>query len=136
MKVSHMARVVSVSLFLYFALILAAQASMTCRRVEQLGIISTDPRIRESLETYVKTLPRSKVFDVKKPFHITQFTSRFFLAGPREEFCKTSGCYYWLLELKDRVVKEVLGFRGTGVSGSGDPRQQSGTKICKTSTPR
>lgn len=80
-----MTRVLSVALFFCLAQALAAHARVTCTRVEQLGIISVDPRVQESLETYVSGLPRSNLFDVRKPFHITQFNNRFFLAGPRED---------------------------------------------------
>jgi hypothetical protein len=92
---------------LYVAQAFGAHASMTCKRIEQLPAVS-DPRTQEQVEAYVRALPGVKTFQIK------QINSRFFVVAPDEESCKNVHCYYRLLDTKNGI-KEVFGFRGTGV---------------------
>ena len=50
-----------------------------------------------------------------KTFQIRQLTSRYLVVAPGEDSCKSSACYYRLLDLKEGAVKEDFSFRGTGV---------------------
>jgi hypothetical protein len=69
------------------------------------------------LEAHIKTsdFPKPLLFREIGRALFSQNSRRFFVILPDDENCKSSGCYYRLLELKDGVIKETFSFHGTGV---------------------
>ena len=63
---------------------------------------------RERLEAYARTVYGPKAFFIR------QLTSRFFVAGPADEVCRSSACYYRLLDLRGEALQESIAFSGTG----------------------
>ena len=85
----------------------AAQASMNCKRIEQLPPVEDNYTLQQ-IEGYVRALPGITTFLVR------QLSSRFFVVAPDDETCKKTHCYHRLLDTRGGI-KEVLGLRGTGV---------------------
>ena len=106
----------SISTLIYVAQVVGAHASLFCKRIEQLPQVSDGATLR-LLEAHIKTFdsPKPLLFREIVRALIPQDGRRFFVIAPDDENCKSSGCYYRLLELKDGVIKETFSFHGTGV---------------------
>jgi hypothetical protein len=87
-----------------------------CKRIEQLPEVSDGATLR-LLEAHIKTFDSPKPLMIREIDRalISQNSRRFFVILPDDENCKSSGCYYRLLELKDGLIKETFSFHGTGV---------------------
>jgi hypothetical protein len=90
-------------------------------RIEQLPAVS-DRATLGLLEAYLRELDVSKPVLVRQMFNrLTKTIDRhFFWVIPNDENCKSSGCYYRLLDLHNGVVRETFSFKGTGVLWSYD----------------
>jgi hypothetical protein len=91
----------------YLAQVFDAHASMMCKRIEQLDAVS-DKQSIELLKAYGQALKSSK------PIQFSQHHRFFFMMFATDEDCRSSSCFYRLLELKDGVVRERFTFQGTG----------------------
>jgi hypothetical protein len=87
-----------------------------CMRIEQLPAVS-DRAALGLLEAYLRELDGSKPVLVRQMFSrlIRTIDRHFFWVIPDNENCKSSGCYYRLLDLHNGVVREAFSFKGTGV---------------------
>jgi hypothetical protein len=105
-----------ISTLLFLAQVFSAHASLFCMRLEQLSEVSDVETLR-LLEAHISAFNSSKPLLIREIDRalISQNSRRFFMILPDEENCKSSGCYYRLLELKDGVIKETFSFHGTGV---------------------
>jgi hypothetical protein len=101
-------RLFSISTLAYLAQVFGVDASMGCKRIEELPTVS-DERTLGLLNAYGETRGGSK------PLLMRPFDDRFFIAFPAGQDCKSSGCYYRLLDLKDGEIRERFSFQGTGV---------------------
>src|SRR5262245_55814531 len=70
---------------------------------------SSNERTLDALNAYARPSGGSM------PLQMRQLDNRFLMALPADQDCKSFGCYYRLLDLKDSEVKERFSFRGTGV---------------------
>jgi len=92
----------------FLTIVPVAQASMSCRRVENYDPVS-DSLIMQQIETHLQSMPAFKNRQIR------QMNSRFAIAWQDEEECrKVFRCHYLLLDVRDNAVKDVFAFRGTG----------------------
>jgi hypothetical protein len=117
-----MVRLISTVALLYVVQVVGVHASARCMRMEQLPAVS-DRATLGLLEAYLRELDGSKPVLVRQMFNrlIRTIDRHFFWVIPDNENCKSSGCYYRLLDLHNGAVKETFSFKGTGVLWYYDP---------------
>src|SRR5689334_4618309 len=109
-----MVRLISTVALLYVVQVVGVHASLGCIRIEQLPAVSDGTTLR-LLEAYLRELDGSKPVLVRRMFSRLARTidRHFFWVMPDNENCKSSGCYYRLLDLLKGVVRETFSFKGT-----------------------
>ena len=113
----RMVRLISTVALLCIVQVVGVHArGVLCMRIEQLPAVS-DGATLGLLEAYLRELYGSKPFLVREIItgSIRTIDRHFFIVMPDNENCKSSGCYYGLLDLHNGVVRETFSFKGTGL---------------------
>ena len=113
----RMVRLISTVALLCIVQVVGVHArDVLCERIEQLPAVS-DRATLGLLEAYLREQYGSKPFLVRKILSgsIGTIDRHFFMVMPDNENCKSSGCYYRLLDLRNGVARETFSFKGTGM---------------------
>jgi hypothetical protein len=112
----RMVRLISTVALLCVVQVVGVHArGVRCMRIEQLPAVS-DRATLGLLEAYLRERDGSKPVLIRQMFSrlIRTIDRHFFWVMPENANCKSSACYYRLLDLHNGVVRETFSFRGTG----------------------
>ena len=98
----------SLSLLLSLACMLSAQASMTCKRIDQLPLES-NAAIVDKIEALTRANHGSRSYSIHS------LDGRHYFLQPKTGNCNNASCYYHLVQLQKGAPVELLTFLGAGI---------------------